>query len=540
MSSFDLKDKVDVEIQATPATEIFLIDHKFQLAERGVGSIRARVDPGIYKIKFRAGSSIKEVHRELSAGSGLVRIEGPSVEYFSSAPLATARTTHEYHEDAARMLSRQVHRTLGEGSQVFVFARAWTNAGAGRHVPPVPPRHNPAEGLTLRALDGTLLVDLERETQRGRGGDPWAGANVAVAPGAYRLRVQTPRWGALEQIVIATQDWQTQIFFLQDDYGAEDHQEFRPDLADATILLAPIGAGFDPGRGELRLAELARQALAHGRTVMTADELSTVLSQRQTSPMLGLYGAHSLVAAGSHARLRPVVQSLRETLGSHPDVEALRLALDGRLTKRHPPFTVPPMLSASWSIMVAQSAQWPDLIPSGSLAAQVATHVWAAGPWLIWQADDLETVSAPLSSSLDEALTTLAQLAPSYANDVAILDGLSDTEAALLSALEPPRARRRGGFGPSDIVETEFTSALANPALALGFDLRPATAVATPAGPGYGGSAPDPVQVATALGLPPAALQVAVDGLSQKLHGAIDQGLGAGVNDVVPMGIERR
>src|SRR6266508_3779842 len=83
--------------------------------------VSARLDLGLYKIKFRAGSLIQEVHQEVAPGAGTIRVTGPTLRFSSAAPLETTRTTHEYHEDAARALSREVHRTLGEGSQLFLF-----------------------------------------------------------------------------------------------------------------------------------------------------------------------------------------------------------------------------------------------------------------------------------------------------------------------------------------------------------------------------------------------------------------------------------
>jgi hypothetical protein len=418
-------------------------------------------------------------------------VTAPELRFSTAAPLTTTRTTHETHQAAARSRSREVHHSVGQGSQLFLFARTWTERQGGRRTPAVSARHHPAKGLTLRDLAGRLLLDVERETRARREGDPWAGCNVAVDPGAYRLRVETPKWGPLEQIVVATAGWQTQVFLLQDDYGEGSTPAFRPDLARASILLARLGQGFEPNRDILRLAELARQGLANGRVVVSPADLNRMLRARSKSPMLGIYGAHALLGASKpdRTKLRTVVHGLRDLVGRHPDVDALWLRLYGRLAGEEGAFSVPPMLLSSWSIVVSKAMKRPQLVPAGSLASRMSPHLWGSGPWLIWLGDRVEaaTPTEP-SQSMAETAAKLAEVSEQLAADdwkPAARADLSDLESAVLSHVARVRQPDR------------------QPPEAAAAGWPPGTATVE--------------RLATALNLPPSALQATVQQISQKL-----------------------
>jgi hypothetical protein len=497
--------QVDVDVRAQPGTEIFLVDHRFRLRAQGVGQMKAAVEPGLYKIKYRAGSRIVETHEAISAGSGTAHFEAPDVPYFSAAPLSTARTTHETHEGAAQRISKGVTQHLGTGSEIFVFTRAWTESLGDRpRVPPVPKGHHPAQGLSLRHPNGSLAIDIEgqSEVSKAHERDPWAGIAVAIAPGAYRLRVETPRWGPLEQTVIASPGWQTQVFLLQDNFPSKDESvAYRPDLAGASVLLARIGRGFDPQKGELRLAELARQSLARGRVVLSGEQLGKLFAHKESSPMLGIYAAHALLARGQRHQIAGTVKELEALLGRHPDVQALRLALSSRpAASLH--FSDPPMLAASWSIILNKASKHPQLVPGDTLASRVAPWLWGSGPWLIWQAEPVEsTMVTATSASLEAALQNLASLGASKSADLSRFSiSLNDNDAALLSAVV------QGSPPPPPMLEPAMAAA---PVQAAVEDELAAEAI--------DGSPASPAQLGASLRLPPSSLHAAVDDLSRKL-----------------------
>ncbi|MCL4299462.1 MAG: hypothetical protein KJ077_27245 [Anaerolineae bacterium] len=373
MSTWTEADKVSVTIKAgNPATEISIIDGNFGLVEQGLDHLETRLSPGLYKIKFKSGSTIKEQHQVVTPGSSPIRVTGPEISFPTSAPLSQTSTSHEFHQGPAVQLSREVHRRLGHGSQFFFF---------GRDLEPQQAPKNVATGLSLCSLAGETLVDLARQSVH-NAEQSWAGCTVEVDPGIYRLRLQAGEDMTLEQILVASLNWQTQVFWLRRDYGP-GRPVRRVDLADASLLMARIGLGFDPNRDDLRTTDLARQGLVNRRAVVSAAELNQLLWGKFQNPMFGIFGAHLLLlgAEPDLAVLGTVVTNLRHLVGEHPDVEALALRLGETVSG----FASPPMLRSSWRQIVQASAASPELVPAGSLAAQVADRLWGEGAWLVWE-----------------------------------------------------------------------------------------------------------------------------------------------------------
>lgn len=423
-----------------PGTEIFVIDGRFNLAKRGLGRLEADLRPGLYKVKFKRGSSEAEIDAVLFPGTGTVSVAAPKLAFSTPAPLQGTDTSHEYHQEAAQRISCQAPAKVGAGSQLFAFARDVETPGVG----------NPATGLTLHDLRGRKLLDLAEISEHAFEHDSsmaaWAGCNVELDPGEYRLRVATGTGRGLEQTIVLSPGWQTQVFLVRDWYetlppdGVESASETPgseaqskcADLSKSTILMAPIGAGFSANDDQLRLTELARQGLTTGRAVVTVDDLKEMVNRKFENPMLGIYGAHLLLPAlrtqtsreslqaddvvGRRASsavraiqqvagvtadgiagpstmatvsevLRTLIGHLKSILGDHLDVRALELQLDRNIggNRSFPPFHAPPMLKLSWEIVVAASAAEPTLIPPGSLTDRIADRLWGSGAWLVWQ-----------------------------------------------------------------------------------------------------------------------------------------------------------
>ncbi|HEV2758677.1 MAG TPA: hypothetical protein VGV86_03820 [Acidimicrobiales bacterium] len=435
MSGFDgVSRPISVTVTAEKNTEIFVIDGAFNLRARGVGRVDEKLEPGLYKLKFRSGPLVQEMHEVVEAGQGPFEFTCPPLEFASPAPLAQTSTTHGYQEEAAAELSRQVHRRIGTGSQIFLFARCYT----GKAFSSRPKVDDPARGLTLHDLEGRLLVDFEHDARAGAGSDASAGCTVELAPGAYRLRGRTERWGALEQMIVASAGWQTQVFLWQTD----DDGRRVPDLSGTCVLLAELGTGFSPDSGTLRSSELARVALAERRVFMPRHQLREMLGSEVDNPMVGIYASHALVSAGEADRdlLTAVTDKLRQLLGEHPDVEALRLHLDGAAGTPYR-FQAPPMLASSWSLVLAASEHLPELVPRGSLAARASTALWGDGPWLIWMADGFDDEAWRTERTLGAVLGRIAEVAPSMDPDEIGIPraeiALSAAEEALLSAVSP-------------------------------------------------------------------------------------------------------
>jgi hypothetical protein len=362
------------------SAEVFIIDGRFTVVARGIGLLNTfSLSPGIYTVKVRVGFASREEHVVLLNKSEEVQFS--RINFPSPAPLADTGKTHEYHIGAAVRECQQVHVYKGSESSIFVFVRDWTSeeksAAGGK------PNSKPHIGLKLLDAQGKVFVDLETESISDGRGDPWAACNVQLNPGIYRLALELASGDVVEQTVVASKGWQTQVFLLQRGYG-ENCSDRRADLLGASILLS--NSGFNPNDPRKRLVEAARLGLVNTRQVLPEPVISRILNGKFENPMLGIFGAHLLLADKQLklGLLAIVVANLRRLLGEnkHPDVEALALRLGTSRTSYI--FEHPPMLRRSWWQVVGATIDKQGLVPVDSVAAQSAEHIWGEEPWLQW------------------------------------------------------------------------------------------------------------------------------------------------------------
>lgn len=270
-------------------------------------------------------------------------------------------------------------------------------------------------------MDGRHLVDLVREGERDDDlEDPWATCTVEVDPGVYLLRMGNEEGFALDQVVVASAGWQTQVF-LCELQRSERKEGAWTDSMHTSVHLRRPAQGFDPESPGLRLTELTRIGLRNRRAVITPELLGALKDTERRNPMLGLYGAHLLMMADAPdlGLVRKVVGHLRELLGWHPDVEALALAV-GKAQARPDLFGIPPTLLRSWALVVRATAEHPDLVPRGSLSASIGERLWGEGPWVIWKSlppltrprhtgspPDIEALAGRLQAVSEERLMQL-------------------------------------------------------------------------------------------------------------------------------------
>ena len=364
---------------ADPAVHITVVDHDLAPVDEGVHRLTLNLPPGVYAVRFEAGASVREQLVSLRPGSRPVEVQEKRIAFATAAPLAGTSTDAAEQGAAAARLSLEVHRKLGRGGgRLMVFVRD-TDLRA---------RSNPAHDLDLHDASGHKVGTIERDGGSGGGDDrshpPWAACTYELEPGCWRLRGPAAGGDPVEQAVYVCRNWQTQVFLERRE--AQHGRKRRPDLAGASVLMAKPKSGFDPERSDLRIAELARQGLRDRRTVVPEDELRGMLYTKRENPMLAIYGAHLIVHRETPDRglVAEVARNLRKLVGDHPDVRALDLWLrpDADVTT----FETPPMLRSSWKIVIAASANRPDLVPRGSLSAAIARRVFGGGPWLRWRA----------------------------------------------------------------------------------------------------------------------------------------------------------
>lgn len=400
MSSSDLsasraQPSVRLTVQgADSTTELYLVDGSRRLTARGLGNIEVSVAPGLYTVRARIGSAGHDKIIIVPPGVGEHTEVVSPVEYRSAAPLTGATRTTSAHIHSAEMASEQTIVERGSGSQIFVYGRTPTElpAMAGFSV--------------LKVLDeqGTEVVDVIAEEIRRRAagvGEPGsASCGASVRPGAYRLRYAIPGRPDVEQSVIASAGWQTQVFLLTE---AEGKSGWRP-LPHVTVLTAR--KGFQAESSAARWAEAARQALAERRPRLAAE-----LARQQEGfedPMTGIYLLHLLVlAVAKRPKIDAVLGRLRGMVKGHPDVEIVAQHVGRR--KATSTYYSPPMLRQSWTLLLAATVRHPELVPAESLSADIAPRLLSTEPWLVWSA-------APSDRRLDAELKA-AQKATSDFDD---------------------------------------------------------------------------------------------------------------------------
>lgn len=358
--------------------------------------------------------------------------------------------------DAARALATAPSDEVGRGAQLLLFTHA-----------PEAIDHHPGQGLTLHSRHGEQLLDL---AERGAAGEEarWAGVNVEVAPGHYRLRAGGGLSGASELMLTVVAGHHTQVLIPRRPISRGG----GPWLQGVQVYLADMGQGFTPDRPDVELTARV--------TAFLADPpgpdwklVSEVFQASQQSPLLALYGAHVLLEAlrlEGPKRAPDVVALLEvalvrcvERLGPIPDVLAAILgmrwlsALDPdaleliekasalanpaelHVWEKPEGWIAPPMLHSSWRFVVDSSIQSPRLVRSGSLLDQLAEAVLQEGPYLAWRISErparVELVDETASGT-NAAKEALAEELRRFAGDAQIV-------AELESRLQLSRLERR-------------------------------------------------------------------------------------------------
>ena len=447
---------VRVSVIGDTDIELFVIDHDLRLVQRvqlpWTGELRA----GLYRFKFRRGTTVADETVFLDPDQPSQSFSAPPLVTTSSAPLDSSVYKHEYHLAAAHTNSTMVHKKVGNGGQLFLFVRDWTTTD-------VPARtDNPAAGLELFNGNRVQVSDIQADGAKGGSGgeDRWAALNLELDPGLYYLRLTTKAGEKLEQSIVVTAGWQTQIFLLLTNYRTKRPKDLRADLAEATVLMAPVGRGFSSNDEQLRLTATALTWLVAGRRTVAGEALHSALNQKYENPILALYAAHAMITnrgtslaeyrttldsrsepgGFDEATLKTVVSNLTRLLPRHPDVIALRLWL-GESAADFAPMPEPPMLASSWGIIVAASAKEPSLIPRGSVAAKIGECLYGSGPWLIWLPEYFSGDEAAFDVDVWEVLEEVQRVQPKKQGTTWYKE-LDQIQRALLQYAAPKRPLR--------------------------------------------------------------------------------------------------
>jgi chaperonin GroEL len=420
-----MSERAQLSIRAgNPAVHIEVIDGYLNLAARGYGQLTVQLLPGSYTVRYRAADAKAERNVQLLPGSAVELNEPPLLPFASPAPLVSTWTSHEYHQRHACELSMRPRVLLGAGAELLLFIRDVRVLDPHIFSPDL--IRDVGKGLSLWQLDRSGWIELDdlMEVRMTPGEATSAGCLIALDPGFYILRIERPLADPIETIVHASAGRQSRLFLLRKFQKAAESGDSLvgfPDLEDAAQLTSPMGSAFDPDRAvdrplypvdageDLGVAELVRQALAEGRRGIARSDLQQLLRGKWQDPVLGIFAVHLLLQEREPdlylAEL--AIENLREKVGglTHPDVEALSIETSFRRgvpLEPRPSITVPPLLRASWHMLVRGSARDPALLPASSLCGRIGIRLWGAGAWLIWRAP--ETAGLPVRQRADPEL----------------------------------------------------------------------------------------------------------------------------------------
>lgn len=391
-------------------TEIFLVNDSFERIESGIGNLRKDVFPGLYKIRFRSGTTQQDRFLEVSANQKKVFFqEKKPLAFEATTPLLHTKNGDSRHRSIAGKESQRVHLSAGKDSTLFLFIRH-PETGTGQ---------NPAEGVTLNTLEGSKIADRENGVYSKTDGC-WS-LCIELDPGTYRLRVDTGGLGIFEMFVVTCKNWQTQFFGMTTEFTSEQKGKATQGLTrlllkSSSVHMAKNGEGFNPASESLRLAELAKIALETGRTAVDEQIFEKRFASHVDDPMFGIYGAHQLLNSRrpDYKVIDSVAEKLERLLGPHPDVVSLWLR-KSRERKQRKAVTLssPPMLFRSWELLTRESIRRNSVVPEGSFSDLLSNGMLSTTPWLLHRLtleSGAESFSPPSLSKTKEMLGNLAEI----------------------------------------------------------------------------------------------------------------------------------
>jgi len=158
--------------------DLRVLDASRREVAAGIHRLEVELDPGIYVVQAMIpGDRLERLVAVESDSTSLVH--NFKLQFDSSIPLISVRSTHEYHENAARDHSRNVHAILGSKptARLFLFART---KGEARSEHPT---------FVLRGQDSSVSFPEAGAFDLAEG---WIALTIDLPPGTYTLEQEVP------------------------------------------------------------------------------------------------------------------------------------------------------------------------------------------------------------------------------------------------------------------------------------------------------------------------------------------------------------
>ncbi|KQU47403.1 hypothetical protein ASG67_14175 [Sphingomonas sp. Leaf339] len=352
----------------TPFTEIRVLDAQFKpvILPANTGAVDVLVTPGLYEIGFRGREDWDSQHVIAEPGSAIIPVKQqapePAAESMPAAPPTASGAAQPADATVVVVLTRP-----DEGDLVGLSVELVSADGAQTLVPDMTPERS--GNWCFPATAGYWRLRINEAAAR----QPFEMA-ITVVPG-YVAQVSAPLLSGVEGLRV---DLEKLRFRLQ-------RQTLRS-TADQELI------GFE---------EAALAAISSGRSLF-GPQFEQLIEQlagdNAANPMLGVLAAHMCeLGMDSHSAFRERLLDRLEQLtggpGVHPDVAILRLSSAVRLggvSGPKTPVLFPPILAASWRMLLEATRQCPELIPAGSLCDRIADRLWSSRIWTAWTAPPLD------------------------------------------------------------------------------------------------------------------------------------------------------
>ncbi|ABC30355.1 hypothetical protein HCH_03615 [Hahella chejuensis KCTC 2396] len=369
--------------------EIEVVDSAFQVVASGFGALKVDLPPGLYKARALAGGGSTESLFMVEPQTNTLTVPLNAVEFANPAPLQESGDWSKRQQTALFDLVESEPEDVGLGLEggllLSLRLDAAPDGDEGRSADRL---RSAMERLQLRDAMGNQLPDFRRKEIR----LPELGliaVNLKLKAGYYLLGYQNEKEETVLTPFYVVTGWRTQAYFHLQDDGALEYQDF----SERAMLMTPSGMGLSHYelRRYLRLTEIARYALLQGRQAITREEMNALLQDKFFNPLFGLFAAHLLLLSPrpNQDLLKTVIHNTAGMLGvDNPDILALGVALAA--LKGETPFMslsgvkFPPMLSASWNVLLDQ----PQMFAANPILREVAARQVAQGPWLAWRLEE--------------------------------------------------------------------------------------------------------------------------------------------------------
>jgi len=375
-----------------PEPEINVTVYDAYDRERGSAlgtTLELQLPSGLYKVR---SDRMGQIEDEFIRHGGATETTAKLPPYYSPAPLAGAKSSHEYYTGPSQQYSLETTAPpLGDGEQdahLFVFIRAASAQAfhGGRF-------HGE---LSIMDRDGNTLAKADESNTAFNTEDGWMAFSAKSVSGFYIARYRIGDFSRDVAVFLPSQ-WQTQVFLTY--HGVVLPQGMR-------VFLARPGDGFHASDEIIRSVDIALTGLQNNDQRIPSGVMHDALYGKFDNPMLGLLAAHFLLRS-EHPDgdlIDTVLGNLRRLIPDSPDLTALEIMAASRFEAPLTEFVVPfpPMLRSGLEAILTLSADHPQLIPEDSLSDRIATRLLGDSPWSSWDSLNYQDTGALLAPDEDE------------------------------------------------------------------------------------------------------------------------------------------